>query len=122
MKSIKFIIGIIIVLICLPVFFLSEEAHTKAIVALIISIPFALKELFEIRKQKKYEEDTEEYQIADIENVSDDIRGSCLYYACEKGDDELRRYLKGLVNSNVITCEQGGKLFYEYAQKQNSRF
>ena len=122
MKQTKIILGIIIVLICIPVFFVSEEASTKAIVAAIISIPFAVKEFFEIKKRKKYEETVGKYEVADIESVSDDIRGSCLYYACEKGDEELRRYLKELVNSDAITLEQGGKLFYEYAQKQSSRF
>ena len=119
MKPIKIIIVLIGLLGC---FFFFEEAVVKAIATLIITVPIVLSEWYKGIKQKEYEEDAEEYQKADIENVSDDIRGSCLYYACEKGDDELRRYLKGLVNSNVITLEQGGKLFYEYAQKQNSRF
>ena len=89
MKPIKITIGIILVLICLPVFFFSEEASTKAIVALIISIPFALSELHATIKRQKYEKTVEKYETADTENVSDDIRGSCLYYACEKGDAEL---------------------------------
>ena len=119
MKPIKIIIVLIGILGCI---FFFEEAVVKTIATLIITVPLALSEWHKARKLKEYEEEAEEYQIADIENISDDIRGSCLYYACEKGDEELRRYLKGLVNSNVLTCEQGGKLFYEYAQKQSSRF
>ena len=99
-----------------------DEAIIAGLATLFLSVPLGIINCYRNSKQRKHDNDVSQYADADVEYVGEEIRGSCLYYAVEKGDDALREYLKELIAARQITLEQGGKLFYEYARNVNSRF
>lgn len=99
-----------------------DKVITAFFCSLIAGIVIFFKTLYRTRKDKAYNEAISQYQDEDTDNICDDIRGACLFYASEKGDQNLRAYLLDLVKKGDITREQAGKLFYEYAKNQDSRF
>ena len=61
-------------------------------------------------------------QEISMENISEDIYGTCSFIRFEKTDRELRQYLKDLIQKKEITEEQGKKLFYEPVKNINMKF